>query len=95
MRPAPLWYDHHMASMVTEVYDALRTAGMQERPARALAEAVGVVERPEQLATKADLAVLRAELRQDMATLKADLTWRILTTMIAMTAVFSAIVKLT
>lgn len=55
-----------------------------EDMARAAAKAVLGVEQREQLATKADLHAL-----------ESTLTWRMVTVMVAMTAVFSAIVKLT
>jgi hypothetical protein len=70
--------------MVAELYDALRKAGVDEDVARAAAKAVLGVEAREHLATKADLAELKAEL----------IKWNV-ATLVAMTALFSAIVKLT
>lgn len=106
-----------MTSIVSEMYDALRKAGVDEDLARSAAKAVIGVEARETLATKADLHALalttKADLHALTLTTKADLhaltvatkadlhalestlTWRMVTVMVAMTALFSAIVKLT
>ena len=47
-----------MATMISEVYDAFRSAGVPEDKARAAAEALS----EEQLATKTDIANLEKEL---------------------------------
>jgi hypothetical protein len=47
-----------MATMISEVYDAFRSAGVPEDKARAAAEALS----EEQLATKTDIAKLEKEL---------------------------------
>ena len=59
-----------MSTLVTEVYDALRSAGAPEREARA---AAGAVPGKEGLATSQDLAELRSELKQDIAELRGDI----------------------
>ena len=71
-----------MSTIVIELYEALRAAGTPDDKARAAAAAV-VGSPPDYLATKADLAELKAEL----------IKWNV-GTIIAMTAVFAAIVKL-
>ena len=48
-----------MGIMVSEVYEALIEAGASENKAKAAAEAIPVIE---QLATKQDVAALKAEL---------------------------------
>jgi len=73
-----------MTTMVSELYDALRKAGVDDETARAAAKAVLGIEERTDLATKADLHAL-----------ESSLTWRMVTIMVAMTALFSAIVKLT
>ena len=77
-----------MTQLVSELYNALRQAGVDDDTARAAAKSVIAIEDREHLATKADILDLRAAL----AELKADLTWRIVIAMSAQTAVFSAIV---
>jgi hypothetical protein len=47
-----------MATMISEVYDAFRSAGVPEDKARAAAEALS----EEQIATKTDIAKLEKEL---------------------------------
>ena len=79
-----------MTTMVAELYDALRKAGVDEDTARAAAGAVLADDCREHLATKTDLLALKA----DLHALESTLTWRMVTVMVAMTAVFSAIVKL-
>jgi len=71
--------------MVIEIYDALRAAGITDDVAKAAARAVLAAEDKERLVTKADL-------RAEIAELKADLTWRIVLAMGAQIAIFSAIV---
>jgi hypothetical protein len=77
-----------MTTIVTELYTALRKAGIDAETARAAAKSVMAIEDKEQLATKADIN----DLRVAIAELKADLTWRILLALSVQTAVFSAIV---
>ena len=81
-----------MSTMVAELYTALRKAGIDEDTARAAAEAV--LGRQDGVATKADLAVLGSELRQEMAELKADLIKWNVGAMAVLTAIFAAIVRL-
>lgn len=73
-----------MSTMVAELYDALRKAGVDEDTARAAAKAVLGVEARTELATRADLAELKADL----------IKWNV-GAMAILTAIFSAIVKLT
>jgi hypothetical protein len=73
-----------MTALNTELLDALRKAGVDGETARKAAQAVLGVEAKEQLATKADLVELKTEL----------IKWNV-GTMIAMTGIFAAIVKLT
>ncbi len=56
--------------MVTEVYEALISAGADEAKAKAAAAAIPVTER---LAAKQDLADVKAELKQDLADVKSEL----------------------
>ena len=79
-----------MSIVVAELYDALRAAGVDDDKARAAAAAVVGAETREGLATKTDVS----ELRRDMAELEARLIRWAVGTLIAMTAVFAAIVKL-
>jgi len=76
--------------IVAELDDALRSAGVADEQARAAAAALIGAEVQQGLATKADVA----ELRRDMAELEARLIRWAVGTIIAMTAVFAAIVKL-
>lgn len=70
-----------MSTMVTELYDALRQAGVDDDTARAAAKAVLGVESRMDLATKADLAALETRV----------IKWNV-GTLVAMTALFSTIV---
>jgi hypothetical protein len=88
-----------VTTMVAELYDALRKAGVDDDIARAAAEAV--IGRQEDVATKADIAmtkadiaIQRSELRQEMAELKADLIKWNVGAMAVLTAIFAAIVRL-
>ncbi len=91
-----------MTIMVTEIYDALKKAGVDEDLARAAAKAVVGAEEKDKLATKADLAELKlatladiTELRREMALLKAELIQWNVGAMAVLTGIFAAIVKLT
>ena len=91
--------------MVTELYDALRKAGVDERLARDAARAVLGYDARTDLATRADLAELKAATRADLAELKAatraDLAelkaelikWNV-GAMAILTAIFAAIARL-
>jgi hypothetical protein len=76
-----------LTTMVSELYDALRAAGVTDDIARQAARSVLAIEDKSQLATKADLA----ELKTAIAQLETRLTTKILTVMISMTAIFGAI----
>ena len=72
-----------MTIMVHELYDALRKAGVDEQLARDAARAVLPAEARAELATKADLAELKADL----------IKWNV-GAMVGLTAIFAAIVRL-
>ena len=57
--------------MVTELYDALRKAGVEEQLARDAARAVLGSDSKTDLATKADIAELRLATKADIARLEA------------------------
>ncbi len=72
-----------MSTMIIEIYDALKIAGVPDDKAKAAAQSVPSIEQQAALVTK-----------QDLAELETRLVRTILTAMIGMTAVFAAIVKL-
>jgi len=79
-----------LTQMVSELYEALRAAGVKDETARAAAQSVIAIEDKEHLATKADLTQLRA----DFSEMKGEIIkWNVVT-MGVMTALFSAIVTL-
>ncbi|MGH8566145.1 MAG: hypothetical protein ACREXW_19505 [Gammaproteobacteria bacterium] len=83
-----------MTTIVTEIYDALRKAGLDEETARKAAQAVLGAQEREQLVTK---EFLRAELNGLRAEIQAMLNRQfqiMIGLMIAMTGIFAAIVKL-
>jgi hypothetical protein len=73
-----------------EIYEALKAAGIDDEVAKAAAKAVIGVQEKEHLATKLDIQ----QLRTDMADLKVELIKWNVGTLIAMTGIFAAIVKL-
>ena len=75
-----------MSTMVDELYDALRKAGVDEQLARDAARAV-LAEARTDLVTKADLAAGLAELKVDV------IKWNV-GAMAVLTAIFAAIVRL-
>ena len=77
-----------MSGMTIELYEALRSVGVEEGMAKAAARAVLASDARTDLATKADIA----DLRTAMAELKSDLTWRIVGTLIAVTAIYGGLV---
>lgn len=79
-----------MTTLDIELLDALKKAGVDDETARAAAKAVLGIEAKEQLATKADLAELKAEIQ---AMLNRQLQV-MMGMMIALTGIFAAIVKL-
>lgn len=83
-----------MSTIIIELYDALRAAGVDEDKAKAAAAAVMGGAARNDLATKADLNELRLATKTDLANLRADLIQWSVGAIIAMTAVFAAIVKL-
>jgi hypothetical protein len=74
--------------MISELYTALKAAGITDDLARAAAEAVIAREDREQLVTKQDLKAVLAELKTDL------IKWNV-GTLVALAAILSAIVKLT
>ncbi len=62
-----------MSLIVAEVYDALVEAGTSEEKAKA---AAGAIPHTERLATKEDLADLKAATKEDLADLKAQFNER-------------------
>jgi hypothetical protein len=87
-----------MSTMVAELYDALRQAGVTEPLARAAATAVLAAEVRQDLATKADLqaavAELRSEFRTGLADTKAELIKWNVGALAVLTAIFATIVRL-
>ena len=87
--------------MVGELYDALRKAGVDEQLARDAARAVLGADARTELATKADLAELKAATKADLAELRAVMSewkadiikWNV-GAMAVLTAIFAAIVRL-
>lgn len=77
-----------MSTMVSELYDALRKAGVDEPSARHAAEAVLGASYGSTLVTKADL-------RAELADLRAELIKWNVGAMAVLTAIFAAIVRLT
>lgn len=76
-----------MSTMVAELYDALRKAGVDEQLARDAARAVLGTEARTDLVTKADLAAGLAELKADV------IKWNV-GAMAVLTAIFAAIARL-
>jgi hypothetical protein len=74
-----------MSTMVSELYSALRKAGVDEESAQAAAQAVLSTEVRTDLATKADLTSALAEL-------KADLFRHTTDTLIKVTAIYAGLV---
>jgi len=82
-----------MSVMVTELYAALRAAGVNETQAAEAARAV-LLEARSELATKADVVELRLSTKADLAELKADLLKWVVSLLLAQVGLFSAIVGL-
>jgi hypothetical protein len=82
-----------MATLVIELYEALKKAGVDEDTARAAAKAVVGVEDREQFATKADINELRAFIQVEMGNLRAELIKWNVGAILAVTTIFAAIVK--
>ena len=85
-----------------EIYEALKKAGVEEDLARSAARAVIGAEEKEKLATKADLAELKAELKVDIANVRTEIErmgrvvimWNV-GTVIAMASIVFAIMRYT
>jgi hypothetical protein len=76
-----------MSTMVAEIYDALRKAGVDEPTARSAAVAVMSAAQGSTLVTKADL-------RAEVAELRAELIKGNVGAMAVLTAIFAAITRL-
>lgn len=90
-----------MTTLVSELYDALLAAGVEKDVAKKAAQTVISVEDKEQLASKQDIILLRAdtkeaiaEVRTEMHALESRLIKWNLGALLALTTIFSAIVKL-
>ena len=83
-----------MSAMIEEVYEALRQAGVDDRLARRAANAVMASHRIDDLLTKKEFELFRAEMRADMAELKADLIKWHVGTMAILTGIITTIVRL-
>lgn len=89
-----------MSVMVSELYEALRSVGVDEERAGTAARAVFAAETLAQLATKDDLKELRADFKELRGTMKADLTdqkadllkWHV-GTLVAITAIYGGLVS--
>ena len=79
-----------MSTMVAELYDALRKAGVDEQLAKDAASAVLGADARMDLATKADIFALKT----DLAELKVELIKWNVGAMAVLTAIFAAIVRL-
>ena len=69
-----------------ELLDALQAAGAPEDKARAAAQSIAPVG---DVATKADLAKLKADVKADLAELETRLTWRLVGGMAILLAAMS------
>lgn len=83
-----------MSTMVAELYDALRKAGVDEQLAKNAAQAVLPSDARIDLATKSDLLALRTEIKADVAEMKVELIKWNVGTMAVLTGIFAAIVRL-
>ena len=81
-----------MSTMVAELYDALRKAGVDEQLTKDAGGAVLPADARIELATKADLANLAT--RADLAELKVELIKWNVGAMAVLTGIFAAIVRL-
>lgn len=70
----------------------LTDAGMDRQQAEAVADAIRAGQG--ELATKADIALLAAEFRADLAKVEARLTWRVFLTAAAQGGLIVALLKL-
>jgi hypothetical protein len=83
-----------MTTIVQEVYDALKKAGVDDDLARAAAHAVIDIEEKEHLATKADLNELRLATKAELSELTAELIKWNVGAIFAANAVFYGLLKL-
>jgi hypothetical protein len=94
---APAYFPHMSSSAVTfdrlAYIDRLREAGVDDRQARAHAEALDAALR-DTVATKTDIDLLRAELRADLANLKTDIARWLFAAVLAVVGLMVAIEKI-
>jgi hypothetical protein len=83
-----------MSTIVAELYDALKTAGVPDDQAKAAAGAIVGRSTQSGLATKSDLSQLESLLKADMSELEARLIKWNVGMIINMTSVFAGILKL-
>jgi hypothetical protein len=93
-----------MSTMVAELYDALRQAGVEQELAQRAASAVLAVDARMDLATKSDLLALKAdmaemratisEMRAEVSEMKVELIKWNVGAMAVLTGIFAAIVRL-
>ncbi len=90
-----------MSTMVAELYDALRKAGVDQQLAQRAACAVLPADVRMDLVTKSDLLALRADVSGDLSEMKRQLSemkvelikWNV-GAMAVLTAIFAAIVRI-
>jgi hypothetical protein len=82
-----------MSVLVTELYEALRAAGVDDRMANAAARAVVGADARSELATKGDLAELRLALKADLSETKAELLKWNVGALLAVTALYGGLVS--
>jgi hypothetical protein len=80
-----------MSVMVTELYRALKAAGVEDGLAQDAARSVVGIEHIPTLATKADVDALRLAVKADLSDLKADLIKWNVGAMAMLTLIYSAI----
>ena len=90
-----------MSTMVAELYDALRKAGVDQQLAQRAACAVLPADVRMDLVTKSDLLALRAdvsgdlsEVKRQLSEMKVDLIKWTVGAMAVLTAIFAAIVRI-
>jgi len=80
-----------VSTMVVELYEALKRAGIDDTAARDAARAVLGVEQRADLATKADVAALGLATKAELADMESRLTWKVVTLLGYVTVIYTAI----
>ncbi len=83
-----------MRTLVVELYNALRKAGVDEALAVEAASAVVPASAMDEMAMRRDLEDVRLAMKADLSELKADLIKWNVGTMVALTALCAAIMRL-